>query len=210
MKTLLVTIVMTFSLNYDGGDGKMTKEQRDYLVSYLKDTEKNLFKTLKGVSQEQWTYKPSDDVWSIAQICDHLMNAEENLSGRTKGLLQSPPDFEKDIDIDARVASVVDFISEKNRKTRKIPVAPGTEPEEPSNIRWSGPKEFVSDFKKKRDENIDFIKNTDAPLLAHYNPLIPQLGEMNSYLWTVFMAAHSSRHTYQIKEVMENQDYPTN
>ncbi|MEQ9424878.1 MAG: DinB family protein [Cyclobacteriaceae bacterium] len=207
MKTLLISVVMIMFGTSSKSAGEMSEAQRDYLVDYLTDTEKNLFEKVKKLSADQWLYKPAEDVWSIAQICDHLMNAEESLTKRSRGLLEAPPQYDKQVDMDSRVEAVLNIISEKNRKTAKIPVAAGTEPMT-TEVRWKTPKEFIKEFKALRDENIKFIRTTDKPLLAHYNPLIAQLGEMNSYLWTVFMAAHSARHTAQIEEVKGHDSYP--
>ncbi len=153
-------------------------------------------------------FKPSQDVWSIAQICDHIRNAENSIVERAKKMLESPAEPDKEIDIDERIKEVLEVISAKNRDKVKFPAARGTEPAEPAEIAWETPKEFIAEFKKLRGQSIDYVNTTQDELLIHYNPLIPRLGEMNSYLWLVFMSAHNSRHVAQIREVMSHESFP--
>ncbi|MCK8479806.1 DinB family protein [Psychroserpens algicola] len=190
-------------------ENSSTEIHKSYLVKYLELSKKGLENALSGLSKKQWHFKPADDVWSIAQIAEHLSKAESSLTGRAMSTLDMPLAPEKNKNINDRILFVEDFISEKNRQTVKIPVAPGTEPADTKKVPWSNPKEFLSYFKAKRQKTIDFVKTTDKDLMNHFMPTIPKLGDMNSYLWLVFMSAHNSRHTAQMLEVMNHPDFPS-
>lgn len=47
--------------------------------THLDQTQKILAGALRGVSEEQWKYKPKPETWSIAQNVDHIAFVEERL-----------------------------------------------------------------------------------------------------------------------------------
>ncbi|MEX2235277.1 MAG: hypothetical protein WD824_24145 [Cyclobacteriaceae bacterium] len=64
----------------------------------------------------------------------------------------------------------------------------------------------LSEFKTKRDNNINYIKTTSDDLRNHYNDF--PFGKIDAYQTILLMAAHSKRHTDQIDEVMKNPNFP--
>ena len=179
-----------------------------YLIKYLELSLIDLEKSITNLNEDQWHFKPAENVWSIAQISEHISKAETSLTKRAHAILKMPLANEKNKNLNDRIMFVEDFISEKNRKTNKINVAPGTEPSTTDEVPWANPKEFLNYFKSERQKTIDFVKSTDEDLFNHFMPTIPQLGDMNSYLWLIFMSAHNSRHNAQILEVKNHKDFP--
>lgn len=58
-------------------DGGVTKVERTYLLSLLKSSETSFVSSIAGLTQEQWTFKPSPDAWSIQECAEHLILAED-------------------------------------------------------------------------------------------------------------------------------------
>jgi hypothetical protein len=57
----------------------ISHEDRKYLLAYLKKTEEGVLKSIAGLSQAQWTYKPDPSRWSAAECVEHLVIEEHTL-----------------------------------------------------------------------------------------------------------------------------------
>ena len=64
----------------------------------------------------------------------------------------------------------------------------------------------LAEFTLRRDRTIAYVKNTNDALRVH--SFDGPAGQMDSYQFLLLLAAHSSRHTAQIREVEANPDYP--
>ena len=54
--TLMLAWIIGSSFN-TVKEGDLTKEDRKYVISYLKQSQKELFSRIKDLSVEQWTFK---------------------------------------------------------------------------------------------------------------------------------------------------------
>jgi hypothetical protein len=70
--------------------GAMTDAERSYLVDQLVQTKKDMLASIKGLSAEQWRFKPAPNVWSVAECAEHIILAEDYLGGFAQQLLKSP------------------------------------------------------------------------------------------------------------------------
>jgi hypothetical protein len=73
--------------------------------------------------------------------------------------------------------------------------------------KFKTPDEAIAEFTKRRDHNIEYARTTNDDLRAHSNPG-PGGTRFDAYQFLLLMAAHSARHTAQIKEVEANPKYP--
>ena len=70
--------------------GEVTKADRDSLVAHLKKTEAAFLKSIDGVSDAQWTWKPAPERWSVAETAEHITKAEDLLRGMVEGMMKAP------------------------------------------------------------------------------------------------------------------------
>ena len=75
--------------------GETTKTDRDALVAHLKKTEAAFLKSIDGLSEAQWKWKPAPDRWSVAEAAEHITKSEDLLRGAAEGTLKAPatPEF---------------------------------------------------------------------------------------------------------------------
>src|SRR5260370_37891637 len=58
---------------------------------YLEQTRAGVIGATKGLSQAQWTWKPAPDRWSVAEIVEHMVLAQELMLGPIREQLSKSP-----------------------------------------------------------------------------------------------------------------------
>lgn len=168
---------------------------------YLESTKKNIEEATKGLSEAQWNFKPAPDRWSVAQVMEHITLAEDYLRGFVEEqVLKAPAAPDRDVaKIDAMVLAMVPDRSHKFQ-------AP--EPLQPKN-KFGSPEDTRKHFLESRAKTEALLK--DTPDLREHAVDSPPMGQkLDAYEWILFIAAHSDRHTKQIKEVEADPNFPKN
>ena len=73
---LFAPLVALSVLAASAGEATLTADESAELVGLLEDTRAELIAKTKPLSDEQWSYKPGPDRWSVGEIVEHLMLAE--------------------------------------------------------------------------------------------------------------------------------------
>ena len=173
---------------------------REKAAAYLEETRAKFLKSIDGLTEAQWKFKPSPTTWSIAEVAEHIAIREGTILGmiQTKMLTMPAPKAEEKIDDDKVIASLID-------RTEKFQ-AP--EMLKPVN-KWGTKEALVKDFNAARDQTIQFVKTTTEDLRAHAAPH-PVLKTLDTHQWVLLIGGHSARHTAQIEEVKTAAGYPKN
>lgn len=179
----------------------LTSTERSQAMSALHATRKLFLDSLAGVSETQWNWKPSPEVWSIAEVAEHVALSEDFLFQVVKKVLGSPPAGEEQ-----RAATKGKDESMPKRMVDRSGKAQAPEMLKPSN-RWKTRDELIAHFKESRDRNIAFVESTDEDMRAHVAPH-PVFGPLDAYQWLLGLSAHSERHTLQLNEVKTLAGYP--
>ncbi len=181
-------------------EGDLTKEDRKYINDYLKQSQKELFSRIKNLNEDQWTFKANETAWSPAEICEHIFKTEENLVSRADAMDTTTFKPQSEAYVKEKVTFIIDFLQNRERKFKA-----------PEHIQPEGQfansKEFISSFKKRRSETMDYVNSVEKPLKGYYKDFGP-LGEISGYHWLVFISAHTQRHIQQLDEVLANPDFP--
>lgn len=177
------------------GKSPLTQGERDRQLSYMHSTRKQIVDAATGLSDEQMNYKPGADRWSVAEVLEHIVLSESTLFALAEsGLRRSAPAPEQKVKDE-------DFIKMLTDRSRKA--------EAPSSLRptgqWKGAG-LVEEFKRRRDKNIDWIRETQAGLRSHYVKL--QAGTVDVYQCLLLIAAHSERHLAQMLEAKASPGFP--
>ncbi len=181
-------------------DGVLTGAERSFLVEQLELSKKNMLESIAGLSPAQWTYKPAPGRWSVQECAEHIVLAEGFLTEATAKILTSPavarPE-KSNAEVDHKV---VEMVGDRSHKM----TAP--EPIVPSGSKFATPADAAAAFIAARDKSIEYAKTTNDPLRVHVAP--GPAGPMDDYQFLLLMAAHTGRHTLQIKEVEASAGYP--
>lgn len=194
--TLLVITGLAGTIN----DSSVSKKERKFGISMLKNTRDDAISTTKGLSEKQLNYKTAADKWSIKECLFHIAGAEKLLWSLFEGTMKLPANPEKRAEIKLSDEEVVKMVEDRSKKNQ----AP--EPIQPKNTGFSSLAAAVDDFKKNRNEHIKYLKNSTEDLRNHVVQM--PFGYIDSYQLLLFLAAHSNRHIEQMNEGKANPRFP--
>jgi uncharacterized damage-inducible protein DinB len=199
-RQLAVGLALTVTVTAPAAAQMTAQPDREKAAAYLEETRAKFLKSIDGLTEAQWTFKPSPTTWSIAEVAEHIAISEGTILGliQTKMLTMPAPKPEEKIDDDKVIASLID-------RTEKFQ-AP--EMLKPVN-KWATKDALIKDFNADRDQTIQFVKTTTEDLRAHAAPH-PVLKTLDTHQWVLLIGGHSARHTAQIEEVKTAAGYPKN
>lgn len=197
-KLLLFTVALIF-MSFSRPAPGLTEAERKYASSLLKETKENLLNKVKGLTTEQLNFKADTGSWSVAECVEHIAISENNIFGFAQMSLKEPADPAKRSEIKMTDEAIVKMIADRSTKVQT------REPFKPTG-RFGSFEATLSEFKTKRDSNINYINTTSDDLRNHFNDF--PFGKIDTYQTILFMAAHTRRHTEQIAEVLSNPNFP--
>jgi hypothetical protein len=159
----------------------------------------------KGLSQAQWNYKPAPDRWSIAEILEHMVLAQEHILGPVREQLAKAP-----APSERRNKQLDEFlITQMPDRTAKFQAPDFLTP----TGRWA-PDESMRRLLKNCGELNTYLGTT--PDLRNHEVEAPALkviskglyGAIDGYQAILLVAAHTERHTKQMLEVRADAGFP--
>jgi hypothetical protein len=177
---------------------ELTQAEKDKALVYLESTKRDVLDATKNLSPAQWNFKTAPDRWSIAECMEHIAAAEDYIRGQVEsGVMKAPAVPGRDVAaIDAGIVANV-----PERKTHYQ--AP--EAIKPTN-RFGSPQASIDHFVESRATTENFLKTTTG--LRDHAADSPNGQKWDAYEFILLIAAHSERHTNQIKEVKIDPNYP--
>jgi uncharacterized damage-inducible protein DinB len=180
-------------------DGSMSPAERAYLLEQLENSKKQMLASIQGLSAAQWTFKPAPEVWSVQECAEHIILAENYIFGASQKILKTPAVDRPALSNEAVDRKIVAGVEDRSHKAK----AP--EAIVPSG-KFATPEDAAREFTARRDKTIAYVTTTTDDLRVHVGP--GPAGPMDSYQFLLLLAAHSARHTAQIREVEANAGYP--
>jgi hypothetical protein len=179
----------------------LTPEEREVALKSLQATRDAFLKSIAGLSEKQWKFKPAPDRWSVAEVSEHIAVSESTIFGlvQTK-FMTSPATPEKRTEVAGKDEIVLTKVPDRSRK------AQAPEFLKPTN-RWATREEVTKAFEDSRQATMDYVRTTNDDLRDHFGPH-PMLGTLDAYQWILLISAHSERHTKQIEEVKADPNFP--
>jgi hypothetical protein len=178
-----------------------TEEERGSAVKLYKETADLFAKEIGGLSEAQLNFKEDPKRWSIAEVAEHIIIAENGvLSLITNRVLKAPVPIGKD---DFRIKDQVIWMTVTNRNT-KFNAPDQVQPKG----KFKTKSEIMKAFKEARKNTMTFVEKTDIDLRNQFaeNPVF---GMIDGYQWFLFLNAHSYRHLEQIQAIKAHTDFPS-
>src|SRR5271167_1912432 len=69
----------------------LTPEERELALKNLQATHDAFLKSIAGLSEKQWRFKPAPDRWSIAEVAEHITVAESTIFGLVENKMMMSP-----------------------------------------------------------------------------------------------------------------------
>lgn len=153
------------------------------------ETRNNLVQEISILNNVQFNSKPDMDMWSIAQVCHHIVLVEKSaIKAITWGL--------KEGDFTQKERKDVDYILLD--RTKKIKAPKIVEPDEtPFEVLQM--IDLLNDSRVKLMTFLNAIE--DQSILAEKSVKHPALGNLLLDQWIEMIYLHEQRHIEQIKEI---------
>ena len=185
--------------------GMLTVQELEQCRSYVKETGEAVMAATANLSEAQWNFKPAPDRWSIAEVLEHMVVIQELVLGPIREqLAQAPVSANRDY---ARIDAIIVNQFPVRTIRRQSPAAG-----QPTG-RYTPDaalERLISNCGRLRE----YVESTpdlrlrvieSMPLKAVTNG---EFEHMDGYQWVLGVAAHTERHTKQIREVQGHADYP--
>lgn len=203
-KSLALVVVAIFLITAISSLAQTTAlsaEERDAALKHLQTTHDAFLKSISGLSEKQWRFKPAPDRWSVAEVAEHITITESTLLGMIqKQVMTSPAAPEKRVEVKGKDELILTKVPDRSRK------AQAPEFLKPTN-RWANHDELAKAFEEERKATMDYVKTTNDDLRDHFGPH-PVFGPLDGYQWILLISTHSDRHTQQIAEVKADPNFP--
>lgn len=177
---------------------ELSQADKDRALQYLEATKEKVMASTKGLTPEQWNFKPAPDRWSVAECVEHIAATEDFLRGEIVEKVMVAP-AAPDRDVKKADESIVAGVTDRSHKVQ----AP--EPLVPKN-RYGSPEASLKHFAESRAKTEELLK--DTPGLRDHALESPAGPKMDAYEWVLLIAAHSERHDKQIEEVKADPKFP--
>src|SRR5690242_17417883 len=200
MGRFLLTVLVITGLAGTINDNSLSKQERKSAINLMKDTRTELFKSIKGLTEEQLNFRAGPDRWSIKDCMYHIAISEEKLWGMMEMNMKSPANPEKRAEIKISDEDLIKKIEDRTNKVKTM------EPFEPKNTPYKTMDEALNAYKNMRAEHIKYMKSTTEDLRNHVVTM--PFGSIDSYQFCLFIAAHNNRHRQQIEEVKADPKFP--
>jgi uncharacterized damage-inducible protein DinB len=179
-------------------DAKMTQAERAELIDLLQKSEREFLEAIDRLTDEQWSFKPGPDRWSVGEVAEHLVLADAMLFDGATKMLEAEPDSKWEETL--RKTDVLR--NALPNRTRRVD-APGAIQPKHAMTR----AEILVRYKEQRARALAFARDTSAPLKSHTSPN-PFFGPLNAHQWLIYIPLHNLRHNQQIAEVKASPGYP--
>jgi hypothetical protein len=203
---IMSTPVLAGTPGASASDRKITAEELDQARRFIGLTQNAVLGATKGLSEEQWRFKPAPDRWSIAEILEHIITVQERVLGPVLEQLGNGPAPPAGQDL--KIVDSIVINQFPNRLTRFSA---------PQFVHPSGgiaPQILLERFEANCAGLARGLESTvglrehvlDSPPLKAVTGGAFQV--MDGYQWILAAAAHAERHTKQILEVIADAGYP--
>jgi uncharacterized damage-inducible protein DinB len=144
-----------------------------------------------AVSPENWKTRPAEGRWSAAELVAHLMMVERAVIGKADRIAEKAP---KRISLFKRIHLPIALVHSRIIR-RKSPVQV-----EPGMLRDK--EDMLAELREVRGRTLAFLEEMKSRDLSEYLWTHPALGNLNTYEWIKFLAAHEIRHAKQMQEIV--------
>lgn len=169
-------------------------QERNFAIEHLNKSGQHFIDSIRDLNEKQWYQRPGPGQWSAAECAQHLLETE---------LYFFKPTIDKMLAEDAKPERMSEtagkdslIIASMESREHKIKGQPWEE----SSDKVIDKAALITAFQAKRAENIAWLKKSGENFRVHFIDF-PGMGAMDVYQFILFISAHTTRHTGQIKEI---------
>lgn len=168
----------------------LTTKERHTLVTELKASKTDFFKSVEGLSEKQINFNPGKNALSIKDCIYRLASIENNLWTSAKASLkQDSPNLKKAISDDGQLSS---FAKEKTFQC--------------TELKFENTKEALKFYKNERAEMLKYIHTSTENVRAHVAKTC--IGNFDVYQLVLLNSVLAKQYTEQIERIKSNPKFP--
>jgi uncharacterized damage-inducible protein DinB len=181
----------------------LTPAEREAALKSLQATHDQFLRSIAGLTDKQWTFKPAPDRWSVAEVAEHITISESTILGLIQQrLMTSPATPEKREQVKGKDEMILQKMPDRSHKAQAPEILRPTG-------RWATEADLTKAFEESRKATMDYVRTTNDDLRDHFFDH-PAFGTLDGYQWLLVLSSHSQRHTAQIEEVKADPNFPKN
>ena len=202
---LLAGLCSGLAVGEDGPSPSLTEEEHAELIRLLDESFDKLMGLITGLSDEQWNFKQNPDRWSTGECAEHIVRSETSLLDTAKRALSGEPDPEWQERTKGKTALLRRIMPNRGAMGAGGATAPmEIRPSE----KW-GRGKAIAEFYKIRGEVRGYVETMDRPIKEYTEEHpFPIFGWLTAHDWLIYIPLHTIRHSKQIIEVQEDENYP--
>jgi hypothetical protein len=198
---LLLTLLVITGFAGTINDNSLTKQERKFAVSQLKDTKADVLKNIKNLSEAQLNFKPSTGQSSMKECFYQLVQAESGYWAILEQSMKKPATPEKRPEAKISDEYLLKVITDGNMGKGDIPGLLHTG--KPASKSMG---EAITYFKSARAQHLKYVKITTEDLRNHFVPL--SFGWVDCYQLILLMSGYSNSQIQQISDIMADPHFP--
>lgn len=163
---------------------------------------KKLYALLRGVSEEQAKFKPSEYEWSVGEMAHHVARTHRRIiNAIDRELVQAIGcDLAPDPDSSSALHSLDQFA---DRVDEKFQLSPKDLPEYGRPLKTT-----LRDLEEQEVMLKDLLVGLSNHDCRQMKFAHPTLGSLDVYQWILMLGTHASGHQKQMESVMKRPNYP--
>ena len=180
---------------------QLTLDDRTLLIGHLTRTRDLLLSEIASLRPDQWTFRPDEESWTIAECADHIATIEKlTFSMVSKRMQSAEPNPQRAAEVQKKTPWILEAVPSRHARV-KVPPASKTPVIRPrlrnsSNSSKTAAPRCSTTSAKREDRMHDRVS-------PH-----PVFKDLDGCQWLFMISLHSERHAAQIAEVKSHADFP--
>jgi len=180
---------------------QLSPDDRALLTAHLTRTRDVLMGEVAHLGPAQWTFRPGEEIWSIADCADHVATIERRIFSMVSKHMQGlPPNPERGAEVQKKTPWILEAVPSRVQRV-KVP------PDIANHRHFETPEEFIDVFQERRELLLSYVRETQDPMHDRVMPH-PVFKDLDACQWILMISLHSERHAAQIAEVKGHPAYP--
>lgn len=191
--TLALAAAPVLAAEGDDASAALTDEERAHVVELLESSQAQTEELAAQAEGDLWSTEPAPESWSVGEVVEHLVLAEEMFYGLLTQTLESDPNPDWQAVADAGTSGLETTVQDRSQKFQA-----------PEQLQPTGevPRdELLARYATARARTLELVASLDGPIKRHTFTGPP--GTMNVHQWLILVGAHNLRHNQQIEEALE-------
>ncbi len=189
-----IAALLFFACAASANAATLTELERERLIAHLEMTAEWLTDEVSGLSAAQLHFRPAPDIWSIADVVEHLVVVApiywQDLQNAMKGPAPTRASSMSDADI-------LWYGIDRTRRDKALPT-------ETPKGQLHDLKGALDVYRKAHARLVEYARTTKDDLRSR---IVERQG-CDGYQWALMISTHEQRHILQIREIKADRKFP--